>query len=87
MRAAERATPSPPRPREAAPAFLRGRKRPSGPRGGEAGLKPANGAAGAFGEAGPLPEGAAERSEAGGVSRAEFAESESHAENAETAEP
>ena len=39
------------------------------------------------GEAGPLPEGAAERSEAGGVSHAEFAESESHAENAERAEP
>ena len=38
------------------------------------------------GEAGPLPEGAAERSEAGGVSHAEGAESESHAENAETAE-
>ena len=39
------------------------------------------------GEAGPLPEGAAERSEAGGVSHAEGAESESHAENAESAEP
>ena len=39
------------------------------------------------GEAGPRPEGAAERSEAGGVSHAEFAESESHAENAERAEP
>ncbi len=38
------------------------------------------------GEAGPLPEGAAERSEAGGVSHAEGAESESHAENAENAE-
>ena len=39
-----------------------------------------------LGEAGPLHEGAAERSEAGGVSHAEGAESESHAENAETAE-
>ncbi len=38
------------------------------------------------GEAGPLHEGAAERSEAGGVSHAEGAESESHAENAENAE-
>ena len=35
------------------------------------------------GEAGPLPEGAAERSEAGGISHAETAEPESHAETAE----
>ena len=35
------------------------------------------------GEAGPLPEGAAEQSEAGGVSHAEAAESKSHAETAE----
>ena len=42
------------------------------------------------GEAGPLPEGAAERSVAGGVPHAEsaeFAESDSHAESAENAEP
>jgi len=39
------------------------------------------------GEAGTLHEGAAERSEAGGVSHAEGAESESHAESAEAAEP
>ena len=38
------------------------------------------------GEAGPLPEGAAERSEAGGVSHAEAAESELHAESAEDTE-